>query len=268
MNLPDLIRVLERVAPPTLAESWDNVGLLIAGSHPKPTTDVLLTIDLSDAVFSEAAQLGCQLIVAYHPPIFSGLKRITVDDRASRVVVSALEHCIAVYSPHTALDAAKGGVNDWLADAFGAGARVAIDAKGHLIGAPDDLQIGQGRLLTLERPMSLDSAIAAIKGHLGLSTLRVARARQHQPDGIRRVALCAGAGGSLLSSVDADLILTGEMRHHDVLHRCESGTHVVLTEHTNSERGFLPHYAAAITRAVPDVTVHVSKTDADPLRVE
>jgi dinuclear metal center YbgI/SA1388 family protein len=225
-----------------------------------------LTIDSSDAVLAEATELDCQLVVSYHPPIFGGLKRLSLDDRAARLAITAIENGIAVYSPHTALDAASGGVNDWLADAFGAADRRAIVPRGDLIGLADPA-IGQGRHLTLHRPLTLAEAIAAIKSHLKLDLLRVARAREAAPEIIRTVGLCAGAGGSVLSAVTADLLLTGEMRHHDVLHRCESGSHIVLTEHSNSERGFLPHYARAIASRAPGVELHVSKVDADPLRI-
>jgi dinuclear metal center YbgI/SA1388 family protein len=114
MKLADLIEILEKIAPPTLAESWDNVGLL-AGNPSTDVSRVLLTIDFTSAVAEEARAGACQLVIAYHPPIFHPLKRLT----AGSPVFDAIRGGIALYSPHTALDCADGGTNDMLADILG-----------------------------------------------------------------------------------------------------------------------------------------------------
>lgn len=112
--LSDILQTLEAVAPTRNAEAWDNVGLLVG--DPKQTVQkILLTIDLTAAVAREAEVEGCDLIVAYHPPIFEPLKRVT----AGSVVFDLMRRGAAVYSPHTALDVADGGTNDMLADAIG-----------------------------------------------------------------------------------------------------------------------------------------------------
>src|SRR3989440_9194913 len=114
MLLSDLIRILESIAPTGLAESWDNVGLL-AGDPGQPVTAALLTIDYTPQVAEEARQHRCDLVVAYHPPIFDGLKRIA----APSLIFDAIRRGVAIYSPHTALDVADGGTNDMLADVLG-----------------------------------------------------------------------------------------------------------------------------------------------------
>ncbi len=116
---------MESIAPLSLAEDWDNIGLL-AGSGDWPATKVLLTIDLTAAVLQEAIDGGIQAIVSYHPPIFQPLSRITDGDARGSILLRALSARIAIYSPHTALDATDGGVNDWLADGVGGGARRAL----------------------------------------------------------------------------------------------------------------------------------------------
>ncbi len=113
MQLQQLIDAMERIAPTRYAEPWDNVGLLL-GDPQQPVSKVLLTIDYTRSVAAEAAHLGCQAVIAYHPVIFDPLKRITVGS----VVYDALRRGIAIYSPHTALDVAEGGTNDMLADAI------------------------------------------------------------------------------------------------------------------------------------------------------
>ncbi|CAN5817137.1 Nif3-like dinuclear metal center hexameric protein [soil metagenome] len=115
-TVADLSAALEEFAPLTLAEAWDNVGLLLGSRSALLQGKVLLTIDLTEAVAAEAVGLGCGAIVAYHPPIFAGEKRITDATPLGRALLMAAGAGIAVYSPHTALDAAAGGIADWLAD--------------------------------------------------------------------------------------------------------------------------------------------------------
>ena len=112
MRLSEVVALLDSLAPPAFAEAWDNVGLL-TGDPAQTITRVLTTIDLTPEVFEEARAQRCELVVAYHPPIFSPLKRVTSDS----IIYKAIAHSMAIYSPHTALDAARGGTNDVLAGA-------------------------------------------------------------------------------------------------------------------------------------------------------
>ncbi|MGD0460987.1 MAG: Nif3-like dinuclear metal center hexameric protein [Tepidisphaeraceae bacterium] len=114
MQLSTIITILEEIASPSLAESWDNVGLL-TGDPNQDISGILLTIDYSAAVAEEARASKCDLVIAYHPPIFHPLKRLL----AGSVVFDAIRRGVAIYSPHTALDVAEGGTNDMLADALG-----------------------------------------------------------------------------------------------------------------------------------------------------
>ena len=115
-KLSEVVAALDAIAPPSLAEAWDNVGLLV-GDRSQRVTRAMLTIDYTPDVADEARAAGCDLIVAYHPPIFGdGHKRITADGPTS-LVYDAIRRGVAIYSPHTALDVAEGGTNDVLADA-------------------------------------------------------------------------------------------------------------------------------------------------------
>jgi dinuclear metal center YbgI/SA1388 family protein len=117
MKAKDIGTVVEKIAPLGLAQSWDNVGLLI-GDPERPIKNVLLTIDITQAVVAEAKTLKTDLILSYHPVIWDGLKRIRTDDK-SRTVYELIRSGIAVFSIHTALDAVRGGVNDGLAEILG-----------------------------------------------------------------------------------------------------------------------------------------------------
>ncbi len=116
MRLADLVAALETIAPVRYAEAWDKVGLQIGDPHREVTGPVLLTIDLTEPVLGEAVAMGASAIVAYHPPIFGPIERLTSATAKERILRGAIEHNIAIYTPHTALDAAPGGVTDWLCE--------------------------------------------------------------------------------------------------------------------------------------------------------
>jgi dinuclear metal center YbgI/SA1388 family protein len=117
-KLSEIIDALEAIAPTRHAELWDNVGLL-AGDPMQDIRSAILTIDYTAEVAAEARAAKSDLIIAYHPPIFSAIKRLT----AGHLVFDAIRRGVAIYSPHTAWDVAAGGTNDFLADLMGVGER-------------------------------------------------------------------------------------------------------------------------------------------------
>ena len=118
LTLKEAVTKLDSLAPLQLAEDWDNVGLLLEPSQNLIVKNVLLTIDLTEAVVKEAIAKQINLIIAYHPPIFRAFRRLTYDSWKERVILNCAKNKIAIYSPHTALDAMKGGINDWLISCF------------------------------------------------------------------------------------------------------------------------------------------------------
>ncbi|XP_040295704.1 NIF3-like protein 1 [Bufo bufo] len=346
MDLSSVVSRLDALAPPALAESWDNVGLLVEPSPPHQVRKMLLTNDLTEAVLEEALGAGAELLLSYHPPIFKALKRLTCAHWKERLMVRALENRLAVYSPHTACDALANGVNDWLGRALGPCVSVPLRAStalshptgyGHILefggnvpesvlsrvsalqgaslrtfplrsekegearvrlscshnallqalailsedpeayrGAelltlqkPPLLDTGMGRLCTLSEPVSIAAAVERVKSHVGLKHLRLALGRgKTLESSVSVMAVCAGSGGSILSGVPADLYLTGEMSHHEVLDAVAEGRSVILCEHSNSERGYLRELAAQITQHLEGkVEVVMSQSDRDPLQV-
>lgn len=264
--LSEWITALEAIAPLDLAASWDNVGLLIepALAPGHSIERALLAIDFTPLVLAEAQETEAQVVVAYHPPIFAPLRRLTQRDPREQLVAATIVAGIAIYSPHTALDAVPGGVNDWLADGLGPGTRRVIEPAS-LEGLP--AASGQGRLVELDAPVSLDELAGRVKRHLGLARVRIARAARHRSgEPLRTIALCPGAGGSVVAGATADVALTGEMRHHDVLASLLLGRSVLLTEHSHSERGYLPRLRERLLEQLPPgVEVVVSGSDREPL---
>jgi len=114
MKIKDISAAIEKIVPLKLAQGWDNVGLLI-GNGRQNVDNILLTIDITKDVVTEAKKLKADLIISYHPVIWDGLKKITSDD----VIYELIRRGIAVFSIHTALDSVAGGVNDGLAEIVG-----------------------------------------------------------------------------------------------------------------------------------------------------
>mgnify|MGYP002385338929 CR=1 FL=1 len=107
IQLDTILSQLKTYAPLYLADqSWDNVGVLVEPTENNP-------------VLNEAIEKQAQLIISYHPPIFSPLKRLTQSNWKERIVLKCIQHGITVYSPHTSWDAVENGINQWLISAFG-----------------------------------------------------------------------------------------------------------------------------------------------------
>jgi dinuclear metal center YbgI/SA1388 family protein len=118
MQVKEVAGCLEAVAPPAYQEHYDNAGLL-TGSPEWEVTGVLLTLDATEAVIEEAIRKGCNMVVAHHPLIFRGLKRLTGNSYVERAVILAVKNDIAVYAAHTNLDNVAAGVNDMICEKLG-----------------------------------------------------------------------------------------------------------------------------------------------------
>jgi len=298
------VLAMDAVAPRRLAATWDNTGLLL-GDPSRLLRRALLTIDLTVDVLDEAIAAKCEAIIAYHPPIFEPLKQLTAMHAHEQILLRCAENKIAILSPHTALDAVCGGMTDWLADMIDAGARVALEPATNLNSpatqvnhlhasarGQDQVQAqvqglfrnqgqgqgqgrvqaqvhGQGRALTLAKPRTTSAIAKQLRASLRLSAGDVNYCEFNKSRRHTCVAVVPGSGASLLTmAIEAGctLMVTGEAKHHDVIHAREMNCDIILLGHTNSERGFLPHFAKQLQPHVPQVRLLVSKRDQHPLR--
>src|SRR5690349_15610231 len=118
MKIQDITSFLENIAPVSLQEHYDNAGL-ITGDLQWECTGIITSLDATEAVVAEAIEKGCNLIVAHHPIIFSGLKKITGKNYVERTIIKAIKNDIAIYAIHTNLDNVINGVNGIMADQLG-----------------------------------------------------------------------------------------------------------------------------------------------------
>lgn len=118
MKIKQIVQLIESLAPAPLQEEWDNSGLII-GNLNDECTGVLIALDTTEAVVEEAASLGLNLIVAHHPLIFKGLKRLNGATAVERTVLAAVQKGVAVYAAHTSADNAPEGVSTLMARRLG-----------------------------------------------------------------------------------------------------------------------------------------------------
>ncbi|MCW3104608.1 MAG: Nif3-like dinuclear metal center hexameric protein [Bacteroidetes bacterium] len=118
MKLKEITDHLESIAPLAYQESYDNAGL-ICGSHDLEVTAALICLDSTEAVLDEAIAMGCNLVIAHHPIVFSGLKKFNGKNYVERVIIKAIRNNIAIYAAHTNLDNVIDGVNAKIAEKLG-----------------------------------------------------------------------------------------------------------------------------------------------------
>ena len=216
VKLGDVVEALESIAPTRRSEQWDNVGLL-AGDLKTEVRRVLMCIDLMPAVVSEAVRGKHQLVVSYHPPIFRPITRLV---EPSRGMEAGLHRCIrngiAVFTPHTALDVAKGGTNDVLAAACGVKSPLPLPREDEV---PEH---GIGRMGAIV-PTKLVDLARKLKRRTGARCVSMVGKPERR---VRRAIVCVGSAGSLVFDAglrNGDVVITGEIRHHDALSILRSG---------------------------------------------
>jgi dinuclear metal center YbgI/SA1388 family protein len=132
MKIKEILTTLEQMAPLAYAEDFDNVGLLVGDANAE-ATGVLVCHDALESVIEEAIAKKCNLVVCFHPILFSGLKKITGKNYVERAVIKAIKNDIAIYAVHTALDNHKHGVNKIFCDALGLTNTKILIPKQHFI---------------------------------------------------------------------------------------------------------------------------------------
>ncbi|GAB6164066.1 Nif3-like dinuclear metal center hexameric protein [Thermostilla marina] len=254
---------LEKFAPLSLAEDWDNVGLLV-GDPDATVAKVMTCLTITADVVAEAVAENVDLIVSHHPLPFRPLKRVTTETMPGRLVWELAKGGIAVYSPHTAFDSAREGINRRLIDILGArNIRPLVPFEAPA--APDsDEPSGAGRCGDLDPPLPLAEIVARLKASLGFSHAKVVCPRETP---VRRAAVACGAAGTFLSAAveaECDLLVLGETNFHTCLEAEHENLTLVLIGHYASERFAVERLAEVLAEAFPEVSVQASQREHDP----
>ncbi|KOS17933.1 putative GTP cyclohydrolase 1 type 2 [Escovopsis weberi] len=268
--------------PEGLADKkWDNVGLLVDNTEAgaaKRKPVVLITTDLTFQVAADAIEKGVSVIVSYHPFIFSGLKSVTSDDAQQATLLNLVQAGIAVYCPHTAVDAHPEGLNTWLADVVSGRHPSARSFAAPCATAPESHSpAGYGVIGVFEGGVAVPLAeivqrLAARLG--GLRHVMVASpvGADIKKQTVRSFGVCAGSGYDVLRAADVDLLVMGETSHHSALRAIQQGRTLVQVFHSNSERTYLqevlrPQLEMLLRAYVPEAEVILSQHDRDPFRI-
>jgi dinuclear metal center YbgI/SA1388 family protein len=267
-TLGQLMLAVEELWPESLAESWDEVGL-VAGHPSAEVTRVMFAVDPTIEVIDEAIEWGAELLITHHPLLLKGVTSVAANTPKGRAVHRLIESGTALLTVHTNGDSAVGGVSDVLADALG------LQNVSPLTPAADGLpEEGIGRVGDLNESMTLGdfaarvfSILPAVAGGVRVSG---------DKDGlVQRVAVCGGAGDSLFDEVrasNADLYVTADLRHHPASEAREAAVndrpYLIDVSHFASEWLWLPAAAEALGNVLADqgldVEIRVSTTNSDP----
>ncbi len=227
IRIIDIINIIESIAPPALAEDWDNVGLLV-GSQNAAVKKIMVTLDVTSRVVDEARENNVDLIVSHHPVIFTSMKSIT-DDGNGKLLLSLIESGIAVYSAHTNFDKAQGGMDDTLSSVLG------LTNVKPLTGALTDYDRGFGRIGELNEEVLLSEYLKRLYDKLHVEVIDIIGDKDKT---IKKVASCAGAGGEFIidaKKAGADVFITGEIKYHEAINGLDMDMGVVALGHHTSE---------------------------------
>ncbi len=258
-TVQQIVEFLERFAPASLAESWDNVGLLI-GERSAEVFNVMTCLSVTPASVAEAVEARAQLIVTHHPFPFEPLKRVSTDTVEGRLLWQLIRNGLAVLSPHTAFDSCREGINQRLATGL-----ELLDIR-PLIDSADDPSIGTGRHGGLDTPLPLDALADRVKRFLNVDRVQVVGAWQRM---IQRVAVGCGSAGDLLAAArqrGCDCFVTGEARFHTALDAEATGIALILAGHYATERFGIEALSGVLKGAFPELKVWPSQREQDPLR--
>ncbi len=213
MDLGKVIDALEKFAPLPLQDDYDNSGLQIGLTAGQEVTGALLCLDVTPAVIDQAIACGANLIVSHHPILFHSLKTVSDSDYTGGMVMKAIKNNIAVYSAHTSLDNAPGGVSYKMAQLLGLQNVKVLDPICNAVRE----NAGSGVIGQWENAVPLADALDRIKRTFSVECVRYAASAQMN---VKTVALCGGAGDFLTDkakALGADMFVVGEAHYHRFL---------------------------------------------------
>ena len=232
MQCKEIMQVIEAAYPRSAALDFDNVGLL-AGRAGKEVNRVYLALDATDAVIDRAIEAGADMLITHHPLIFSPMKRVTDEDFIGRRVVKLIQSDIAYYAMHTNYDVL--GMATLSEKILGIKNSQVLDVTM----CEDGNEEGIGRVGDLEKPMTLEECCVYVKHKLKLGSLKVFG----DMNGIvSRLAVSPGSGKSAVAPAiakGADVLVTGDIGHHDGLDAVEQGLAVIDAGHYGTEYIFI-----------------------------
>jgi len=263
-SLADVTRTIHDLWPLTGAEDWDASGL-VSGDPGRPVDSILLAVDVVDATVTEAVDTGADLLLAHHPLLLRGVTTVAEDRYKGALLARLIRADCALVAAHTNADVVQNGVSDVIARLLGLQEITPITAGT----APGT---GIGRVGRLPEPQPLGQLARTLADLLPATATGVRVAGEYGAP-VRTVALCGGAGDSLLREpavTEADVYITSDLRHHPTSESREQsvltgiGPALIDVSHWASEWLWLDTAAAELTQRLPGMVVTVSELRTDP----
>ena len=245
----DIYNYINELAPFSAQAGYDNSGLIVGNAYYGVKT-VLTALDITNDIIADAEELGAELIVTHHPPIFRAIKRIDTETPIGSLMMNG----ISVISAHTSFDSAQGGMNDLLCDKLGL-------TPDRPLAYEDGVPAGY---ICNCAPISPEDMGEKIKAALGCDVVRY----NDMGGSIETVAVCSGSGGSLLADVlsnEVDAYITGDVKHDIFIDAYNAGLTVFDAGHFHTEDIFTDFMAQKLSERFPELTVLKAPSDRDIL---
>lgn len=253
MTCHDIFLFLKERAPLQYQMDFDNSGFLV-GDLSSDVDRVLVTLDITDDVITEAESIAAQLIVSHHPLFFHKLSGVTATDPTGAKVMRLVRSGISAICMHTNLDIAEGGVNDALMHVLGAQTDGILEISGSgLQGQP----IGCGRIGMMPSEMPLPTFLQHVAERLNVSGIRYVSGGK----AVHRIAVCGGSGGSMLElalAAGCDTFVTADVKYDRFLTARELGINLIDADHFCTENVVIPELAVQLKKRFPELTVKMS----------
>ena len=265
VRLAEVIGVLDEAYPPQFAQSWDSVGL-VCGDPGDVLTSVTIAVDATPAVIAEVPDGG--LLLAHHPLLLRGVDTVAASTPKGALLHRLIRSGRSLFTAHTNADSASPGVSDALAQALG----LTVDAVLERAEGATPAGVGLGRICTLPHPEPLREFVHRVEAALPRTSWGVrASGRPDLP--VSRVAVCGGAGDSLLDTVagaGVQAYLTADLRHHPAdEHRRASDVALIDVAHWASEFPWCRQAADVLETAFGTaLPIRVSSVRTDPWNIE
>ena len=258
-KVSEVVEYLHSIAPNHLQEGYDNAGLIV-GNVNDDIQGVIISLDCTPAVVTEAINKGCNMIVSHHPIVFKGLKRFNGSNYVEKAVMMAIKNDINLFAIHTNLDNVKSnGVNGRIAEI--------LKLKNQRILLPKDESgmIGSGMIGDLDEPLEITSFFNHLKSSMKLTTFRHTKIIR---DKVSKIAVCGGSGSFLLKdaiSEGADVFITSDFKYHEFF---DHNDKIVIIDigHYESERFTIDLLYGLISNKFSTFAAHCTEINTNPVK--
>ena len=235
MKCNEILEYLNNLYPPELAMEWDNSGFLL-GRKDAEVKRILVVLDITNSVLDYAKEKKIDLIISHHPVIFSSIKRVTNETLLGNYILEILENNISVIAVHTNFDIANGGMADIAKEKL----YLTNTRPLEVTAIKDGKELGVGKIGDLKKAMSLDELISLIKEKFNLEKVAVF-GRENINRKISRIAISPGSGKGMYKHAltEADVLITGDITHHEGLDASNEGICIIDATHYGLEHIFI-----------------------------